>query len=120
MACYSSGKNKCGAFMKGKQILFAAWWIILSGERLCAQNNVDGINYINTYKGLAISEMQRTGVPASIILAQGIHETEAGTSELVKKSNNPFGIKSKDEWTGEKVYHDDDSRCDCIRTYASP
>ncbi|HEY8968564.1 MAG TPA: glucosaminidase domain-containing protein, partial [Puia sp.] len=66
--------------MKGKQILFAAAWIILSGGRLYAQNNPDVINYINTYKALAISEMQRTGVPASITLAQGIHESEAGNS----------------------------------------
>ncbi|HVV04225.1 MAG TPA: glucosaminidase domain-containing protein [Puia sp.] len=103
--------------MKGKQILFAAAWIILSGGRLYAQNNPDVINYINTYKALAISEMQRTGVPASITLAQGIHESEAGNSDLVKKSNNHFGIKCKDEWTGEKVYHDDDARGECFRSY---
>ena len=42
-------------------------------------------SYINTYKDLAIEEMQRTGVPASIKLAQGIHETLAGTSALVLK-----------------------------------
>src|SRR5258707_1367756 len=119
MACCSSGKNKCGVFMKGKQILFAAWWIILSGERLCAQNNPDVINYINTYKALAVSEMQRTGVPAAIILAQGIHETEAGNSELVKKSNNHFGIKCKDDWTGDRVYHDDDAHGECFRSYTT-
>lgn len=102
--------------MKGKQILFAAW-IILSGGRLYAQNNPDVINYINTYKALAISEMQRTGVPASITLAQGIHESEAGNSDLVKKSNNHFGIKCKDDWAGERVYHDDDARGECFRSY---
>jgi flagellum-specific peptidoglycan hydrolase FlgJ len=67
------------------------------------------IDYIDTYKAIAISEMKRTGVPAAITLAQGIHETEAGTSELVKKSNNHFGIKCKDSWSGDKVYHDDDA-----------
>jgi LysM repeat protein len=61
--------------------------------------------------------MQRTGIPAAITLAQGIHETEAGNSDLVKKSNNHFGIKCKDEWTGERVYHDDDARGECFRSY---
>lgn len=73
--------------------------------------------YINQYKNLAISEMQRTGVPASITLAQGIHETTAGTSSLVQKSNNHFGIKCKSNWTGESVSHDDDTKGECFRKY---
>ncbi|HEY0679712.1 MAG TPA: glucosaminidase domain-containing protein [Chitinophagaceae bacterium] len=78
------------------------------------------IEYINTYKALAISEMHRTGIPAAIKLAQGIHETDAGNSELVRKSNNHFGIKCKSTWTGAKVYHDDDARGECFRSYSSP
>src|ERR1700712_2987659 len=70
--------------------------------------------YIDRYKDIAIAEMQRSGIPASIILAQGIHETEAGTSELVLRSNNHFGIKCKAEWTGDVVYHDDDARGECF------
>lgn len=73
--------------------------------------------YINTYKDIAIEEMQRTGVPAAIKLAQGIHETLAGTSDLVKMSNNHFGIKCKDTWTGPSVKHDDDLRNECFRKY---
>lgn len=73
--------------------------------------------YIDTYKELAIAEMQRTGVPASIKLAQGIHETMAGTSVLVQKSNNHFGIKCKSNWSGESVSHDDDARGECFRKY---
>src|SRR5258706_216237 len=103
--------------MKGKLILLTVCGIFLMRGELRAQNNPDVINYINNYKELAVSEMQRTGVPASIILAQGIHETEAGNSDLVKKSNNHFGIKCKDEWTGERVYHDDDARGECFRSY---
>src|SRR4029078_6564331 len=76
--------------------------------------------YITRYKDLAIAEMKRTGVPAAITLAQGIHETEAGTSVLVKKSNNHFGIKCKDEWRGESVSHDDDARGECFRKYSAP
>lgn len=78
------------------------------------------LNYINTYRNAAITEMQRTGVPASIKLAQGIHETLAGTSDLVVKSNNHFGIKCKDTWRGESVSHDDDARGECFRKYKSP
>jgi LysM repeat protein len=85
-----------------------------------AQQQAEIITYINTYKVLAMQEMQRTGVPAAIKLAQGIHETQAGTSDLVRKSNNHFGIKCKAEWQGEKVYHDDDKRGECFRSYDKP
>jgi LysM repeat protein len=76
--------------------------------------------YIAAYRELAIREMQRSGVPASIKLAQGILETEAGRSDLVMRSNNHFGIKCKTTWTGEKVFHDDDERGECFRKYATP
>jgi hypothetical protein len=96
-------------------------WIGLMGlaKILPAQGPDQVNNYINTYKSLAISEMQRSGVPASIILAQGIHETQAGTSDLVIASNNHFGIKCKSGWTGQVVYHDDDARGECFRSYAT-
>lgn len=84
-----------------------------------AQKNDDIYGYINLYKELAMQEMVRTGVPASIKLAQGIHETMAGKSDLVLKSNNHFGIKCKNTWTGDKVYHDDDARGECFRSYSS-
>src|SRR5450631_1253729 len=90
----------------------------LFAPRLHAQDPDQITKYINTYKSLAIEEMQRTGVPASIILAQGIHETSAGTSDLVIASNNHFGIKCKAGWTGQVVYHDDDARGECFRSYA--
>jgi LysM repeat protein len=75
--------------------------------------------YISLYKDVAIAEMQRSGVPAAITLAQGMLESGYGESELCKKSNNHFGIKCKEEWTGEKVYHDDDSKQECFRAYPS-
>ena len=77
-------------------------------------------NYIATYQSIAIAEMHRTGVPASIKLAQGIHETTAGTSDLVKRSNNHFGIKCKSNWTGAKVSHTDDAPNECFRKYDDP
>lgn len=75
--------------------------------------------YIETYKNIAIREMKRMGVPAAITLAQGILESENGNSQLVKKSNNHFGIKCKSNWTAETVSHDDDAAGECFRTYKS-
>jgi len=89
------------------------------GSGAAAQVSVNGVNYVNAYKALAMAEEQRTGVPAAITLAQGLHESEAGTSELVKSSNNHFGIKCKDDWKGGVVYHDDDARQECFRSYAT-
>ncbi len=78
-----------------------------------------GFAYVEKYKEIAIKEMQRTGVPAAITLAQGILESQYGESDLSIKSNNHFGIKCKLDWTGEKVYHDDDANQECFRKYAS-
>jgi LysM repeat protein len=91
--------------------------LIMAVVRLPAQVSVNGVIYVNTYKSIAIAEEQRTGIPAAITLAQGLHESEAGTSVLVKQSNNHFGIKCKDDWKGEVVYHDDDARQECFRSY---
>ena len=73
--------------------------------------------YVATYKDAAIAQMKRLGVPASIILAQGILETENGNSDLVRKSNNHFGIKCKSTWTGMSVTHTDDAPNECFRKY---
>ncbi len=73
--------------------------------------------YILAHKDFAIREMKRMGVPAAITLAQGILETEFGNSDLVKKSNNHFGIKCKSSWTAGGVSHDDDAPGECFRTY---
>ena len=100
--------------------LLFSFLISMAALQLAAQRSDEVILYINTYKQVAIDEEQRTGVPAAIKLAQGIHETQAGTSELVRKSNNHFGIKCKSSWTGERVYHDDDARGECFRSYTQP
>lgn len=73
--------------------------------------------YVAQYKDMAIREMKRMGVPAAITLAQGILETESGNSELLKKSNNHFGIKCKISWTAGSVNHDDDAVGECFRAY---
>lgn len=73
--------------------------------------------YIIQYKDIAIEEMKRTGVPASITLAQGIIETDAGASPLATDGNNHFGIKCHNEWSGDAMYYDDDKRNECFRKY---
>ena len=75
--------------------------------------------YVEQYREIAIREMKRNGVPAAIILAQGILETESGNSDLVKRSNNHFGIKCKSNWNAATVYHDDDEAGECFRAYSN-
>lgn len=75
--------------------------------------------YIEKYSKLAVNEMKRTGIPASITLAQGILESDNGNSRLAIKANNHFGIKCHNNWTGRRIYHDDDSKRECFRKYSS-
>lgn len=86
---------------------------------LCMADNPQR-SYIEKYSDLAIEEMYRTGVPASITLAQGLLESGYGLSELAVKGNNHFGIKCHNTWSGAKVYHDDDAKGECFRKYDSP
>ncbi|TRW25136.1 LysM peptidoglycan-binding domain-containing protein [Flavobacterium zepuense] len=74
--------------------------------------------YVMDYKGIAQQNMKNHGVPASITLAQGILESGAGQGTLCVSANNHFGIKCHTDWTGDKVYHDDDSEQECFRKYA--
>ena len=82
-----------------------------------AQNNATTIAYIAQYKAIAMKEMKRTGVPASITLAQAILESNSGESNLAKIHNNHFGITCKSDWTGAKEYQDDDEKQECFRAY---
>ncbi|MCF0207790.1 MAG: glucosaminidase domain-containing protein [Bacteroidales bacterium] len=99
-----------------KRILFFGILIYLS-VAVNAQSVQE--NYIKTYCGIAVSEMARTGVPASITLAQGILESASGTSQLALKANNHFGIKCHSNWTGPKTYQDDDAKNECFRVYGN-
>ncbi len=101
-----------------KKLIFIVIVTILNSN-LSAQK-ISPDQYINTYRSIAVAEMKRSGIPASVTLAQGILETECGNSELVKKSNNHFGIKCKSTWTGESVKHTDDAPNECFRKYNNP
>ena len=75
--------------------------------------------YIEKYSSIAVEEMKRTGVPASITLAQGILESDAGRSRLATKANNHFGIKCHNDWKGRTIREDDNQRGECFRVYPS-
>lgn len=99
--------------------------IALSQNVFAERITVD--EYVETFRDFSISEMYRTGIPASVKLAQGILESDAGNSVLAQNSNNHFGIKCKAEWTGKTYYHEDDDYDDkgkllesCFRAYISP
>ncbi len=75
-------------------------------------------HYVELYADLAMKEMARTGIPASIKLAQACLESDNGNSRLALDAKNHFGIKCHD-WTGRRVRHDDDERNECFRKYRS-
>ena len=94
-------------------VLVSFFSLTVSGQRLTIEE------YVDQFKDIAMNEMRRSGIPAAITLAQGILESENGNSELVKNSNNHFGIKCKSNWTGESVTHDDDANGECFRAYSN-
>jgi len=101
---------------------FIAVLLLRSGPSLgqaAEKQNPQVLEYITRYQELAMEEMRRSGIPASITLAQGIHESGAGNSRLAVEGNNHFGIKCKKEWTGPSLRHSDDRPHECFRKYAS-
>lgn len=81
------------------------------------KNKISREEYINAYSKIAMEEMQRSGVPASITLAQGCLESSNGNSRLAIKGRNHFGIKCHNTWKGKKIYKDDDAKHECFRVY---
>jgi LysM repeat protein len=84
-----------------------------------AQGRTSIAEYIGTYRNIAIQEMRKYGIPASIKLAQGILESGFGNSELAVNANNHFGIKCHG-WPGPGYLYDDDARDECFRRYDDP
>lgn len=76
-------------------------------------------DYIEQFAPVAVAEMQKHGIPASITLAQGLLESAAGRSTLASKGNNHFGIKCHNTWTGDTMLRSDDAPNECFRVYES-
>lgn len=88
-----------------------------TGLALMAQQNQNYLRYIEQWRDVAVANQRDYGIPASIILAQGILESGAGGSELARNANNHFGIKCTTDWMGGSYYYDDDARDECFRVY---
>lgn len=108
-----------------KKIRICLFFVWMTTQMLWAQNSTVVQAYIAQYRDIAISEMQRTGIPASIKLAQGIMESAAGQSDLAIHANNHFGIKCGRDWSGASYTKEDDDfdSCgvimgSCFRSYA--
>lgn len=99
-------------------IPFAAALLLIAPKSLYSdEGRTVQQRYIDKYAPVAVAEMKRTGVPASITLAQGLVESGAGLSSLAVKGNNHFGIKCHNDWNGRKMFKDDDARRECFRVY---
>ena len=101
-------------------IAFAAMALVscsASRHSLSANDKDAYAAYISKYSDMAVEQMKKYGIPASITLAQGLLESDAGRSTLATKCNNHFGIKCHSDWTGRKMYHDDDAKQECFRCY---
>lgn len=115
--CRCLNKNNVSGMVRYLLVIVFVY-SLLNGIGLRAQS-YSRANYIEKYSDLAIKEMKRVGIPASITLAQGILESGNGNSSLARKSNNHFGIKCHNDWDGKRVYHDDDKKGECFRKYKS-
>lgn len=99
------------------RFLIVTFLIVIQITLLAQSKRMTRAEYIATYKDDAIEEMQRTGIPASITLAQGILESGDGNSDLARKANNHFGIKCHSDWKGPTYTMDDDAKDECFRKY---
>lgn len=98
-------------------LIFFLPYILFAQNRGIELKKVSIEDYIKEYAPLCQEEMKRTGIPASIKLAQGILESNYGNSKLAQKANNHFGIKCHSGWTGKGYYMDDDAKDECFRVY---
>lgn len=104
-----NGNNRRGTWLLW---LGLSWLLSIA---LGAQSTAE--KYIEEWAPIAVQNMNQYGIPASIILAQGILESGSGQSDLAREANNHFGIKCHRDWNGRKVYKDDDAKDECFRAY---
>jgi flagellum-specific peptidoglycan hydrolase FlgJ len=93
---------------------------VIKNNRKENSNRDKAVDYIEKYKSIAILEMKKYKIPASITIAQGLLESGMGLGRLAVKANNHFGIKCHKKWKGKKIYHDDDKKQECFRKYKNP
>ncbi|MGB1207072.1 MAG: glucosaminidase domain-containing protein [Chitinophagales bacterium] len=106
-------------FFKANLCFFLASTFFFFIHTACANDDYKAYQYIDSHKNLAIEEMNRMGVPASIKLAQALLETNKGQSRLALEGRNHFGIKCKSYWTGDTIKINDDAPQECFRRYPS-
>jgi len=107
--------------MRTQNILLSLF-IVISCRLAAQQADYKSLvaRYIVQYREIAVKEMVTYRIPASITLAQGILESNAGQSDLARNANNHFGIKCHKEWTGKTYHKDDDKPNECFRKYGTP
>ena len=98
------------------RIFFLLFFLSIS---LNVYSNEKTLKYIEKYSEIAVNEMNKYNIPASITLAQGILESGNGLSKLALEGKNHFGIKCHSSWEGNRIYHDDDEKIECFRKYKS-
>lgn len=103
--------------LKRVYLLFASCIFVLVSIAQNIRQNVAYLEYIEKYKSIAIEQMNKYHIPASITMAQGLLESGAGRGDLARKANNHFGIKCGIDWSGPISHHDDDAKQECFRAY---
>lgn len=102
-----------------RNILRVCLFLLIASSSFAQKKQSSAVTYIEKYKILAISEMQKTGIPASITLAQALHESANGTSQVAVKANNHFGVKCTRNWSGKRFHRNGNKRNSCFRKYDS-
>lgn len=103
--------------MRITYLLILCIFSLVSSAQTEVKTKLSVEQYIEKYAPIAIDEMYRSHIPASITLAQGILESGNGNSRLSVEANNHFGIKCKNSWTGKTIFEDDDAPQECFRKY---
>lgn len=103
--------------MKGLRRVLSVILFITISTGIVYSQKLTRQQYINKYKDVAVKQMKKHKIPASIILAQACLESGDGNSTLATKANNHFGIKCHDGWKGRRFKHDDDAKNECFRRY---
>jgi hypothetical protein len=102
-----------------RNILRVCLCLFIVSSAFAQKKQSTAVTYIEKYKMLAISEMHKTGIPASITLAQALHESANGTSQVALKANNHFGVKCTRNWSGKRFHRNGNKRNSCFRKYES-